>query len=403
MARHGKFGIEWISTLEGIGSLEPLWRELESTVHDRSVHSRFDWVYPWYQHFANEAKPRYGLPLLGVATIGNNVAGLAPFVSRRIKLSGIGLRCAELVGFNAQTGEMLISDSRPTLVGEFVRSLLSCGDFDVVRMNGFSEGTDRLDSVRKVTGKRQLELLDYYYPVVDLEQGCDHYFESRSNRFRRTLRRQIRMANQDFGGWELERNRTDTDERSVAAMMDRMTSIYNSSWKAVANSEPLPRDYIRFYADIAQRFGANGELDLSILRLGEQDAAFFLALKDRDILYDVFISYDQQFKALRPGEFLVKQLLPRIADDNCKLLVSHGAHEYKKVWSTGEVPQLRLLAFAKSLRAFAGQPFGFKFRRLIRRITLFARRLSLPSFKPARLAALRVLRSLKSTFRNSRL
>ena len=402
MAHREEISIEWICTLAGIEALEPQWRELEGSVLDRTVHSRFDWVYPWYRSFATGPQPRYGEPLLGVATIEDRIVGLAPFVSRRARQSGLRLRCADLVGFNAQTGEILVQDDKPWLVGRFVESLLERRDVDVIRMNGFAEGTKRLDSVREAADETRMELLDYYYPVVDLEHGYEHYLASRSTRYRRSLRRQANTADKEFGGWELERHRSPPDDESLTQTMDRTTSIYNSSWKTAANTELLPDDFVRFYRDIAQRFAITGDLDLSILRLGDGDAAFFLALKDRDVVYDVFVSYDQRFKAVRPGEFLVKQLLPEIARDNCRLLVSHGDHEYKKVWLTDRVRQLRVLVYARTARAFISHLLGFKLMPLIRRLRRFDKRLSLPSIKPARRAALRVLASSNSTLRKVR-
>lgn len=360
--------IEWTSCIKAIERLEPEWRILEATVKNRTVHSSFDWVFPWYRHFTGAGLAKYGQPLLGIAWQGDQLVGLAPLVRRESRFSRVMMRRVDFVGFNAETGEFLITDGQPSLVGAFMASLFESVKFDLVQLRGFQTNSREFVALEAAAKSRHfnIELSNYYYPIVNLADGYDAYYKSRSNKFRRVLKRQTEKINNDFGGWEIERFTNLDGEQSLRHALSRVTSIYNSSWKAV-NEQHLPNHFIAFYSDISTRFAANTKLDLSILSIGSQDAAFFLAIEDAGVLYDVFVSYDQRFKALRPGEFLMKQLFPSIAERNCRTLVSHGAHQYKKVWSTDEIPRVRVFIFSRRIRALIGWALQFKIRPFLKR------------------------------------
>jgi len=338
-------------------------------VTGRTVHSQFDWVFPWYEHYTSSGVEWQGKPLLGTAWRDADLIGLAPLVHRTVVVSRMKLRCIDMVGYNVQSGEFLVVDDFPGLVGIFVDSIINDTRFDLIRFNGFFENSEKLRAVKWAAKRNGLSVdcVEYCFPVVNLENGYAAYYAARSTRFRRAQRRQEEQAQNEYGGWSLERYKKADVDVDLDTVLERVTAVYNSSWKATGG-RVLPENHRLFYADIARRFARKGKLGLSFLKLGNIDAAFFLALEERGVVYDVFISFDDRFRDLRPGEFLMKQLLPLISRENIHTLVSHGEHAYKKVWSTDDVPQRRVHIYSHKPRAVVSRVLKFKLKPLMLRL-----------------------------------
>ena len=109
-------------------------------------------------------------------------------------------------------------------------------------------------------------------------------------------------------------------------------------------------------------------LSLPILSIGGRDAAYILAVLQRDHFYDVGLSYDESFANLGPGVYLMQQTLKRLADANVRTVVSHGAHDYKRHWATAFVPQQRMFIFASHPLAAAARLVRFRLQPLWQRL-----------------------------------
>ena len=357
--------IEWLNDIVDIELLENKWVELERSVNKRTVHSSFDWVFPWYKHLSVKEEKSFGKPLLGTAWKGDKLCGVAPLVIRNTKIAKIPMREIDMVGYNCEAGEFLIPDDMPELVGDFIESIIEAVNFDIIQLNSFSRNSDQFYALSKVTDefKLNIEFEDYFYALVNLESGYESYYKSRSSRYRRNLRNQEKKLSNE-GGWKLEKFTELEHEAELQSALSRMVSIYNSSWKAI-DGKSLPDTYQKFYEDISYRFAAKGMLDLSLLTVDSKDVAFFLALVDDGVLYDVFISYKNSFKSIRPGEFLMLQLLKNTPNHNIHTVVSHGAHDYKRVWASDFVPLTRVCIFSNGLKSNLARIISYKLKPMI--------------------------------------
>lgn len=362
---HTKLRIEWLNDISDIELLESKWVELERSVNHRTVHSSFDWVLPWYKHLSVNEEKQFGKPLLGTAWKDDKLYGIAPLVIRNTKFAKIPVHEIDMVGYNCEAGELLVPDDMPELVGDFLASIIKTVNFDIIQLNNFSKNSDQFYALKKVTEafKLNIELEDYFYALVNLESGYESYYKSRSSRYRRNLRNQERKLSNE-GGWKLEKFTELDHEAELQSALSRMVSIYNSSWKAI-NGKTLPDTYQKFYEEISYRFAARGMLDLSLLTVDSKDVAFFLALVDDGVLYDVFISYKNSFKSIRPGEFLMLQLLKNIPNHNIHTVVSHGAHDYKRVWASDFVPLTRVYIFSNGLKSNLARIISYKLKPII--------------------------------------
>ena len=73
-----------------------------------------------------------------------------------------------------------------------------------------------------------------------------------------------------------------------------------------------------------------------------------MGLVERGVYYDVTLAYAEEFAELSPGAYLMQQVLSDLASRGVHTLVSHGAHEYKRRWSTAFVPSTRMFLFSRT-------------------------------------------------------
>ncbi len=101
-------------------------------------------------------------------------------------------------------------------------------------------------------------------------------------------------------------------------------------------------------------------LSLSLLSLDGEDAAAVMGLVERGTYYDVTLAYAERFAHLSPGSYLVQQVLRTLASGGISTVISHGAHEYKRRWSSRFVSSPRTFLFAPSLRASSARFIRFQ-------------------------------------------
>jgi hypothetical protein len=114
-----------------------------------------------------------------------------------------------------------------------------------------------------------------------------------------------------------------------------------------------------FLSEIVSRLSASRTLCLPILSIGGTDAAFILGMVERGVFYDITLAYAETFEKLSPGSFLMQHTLEALASCGIQMVVSHGAHEYKRHWATRFVPQKRIFVFRPGLRTAAARFIRF--------------------------------------------
>jgi CelD/BcsL family acetyltransferase involved in cellulose biosynthesis len=355
--------IEWVRELTGLDRIEPAWRALEARVTQRSHVTTFDFLATWYRHYAGDYG---GAPLIGLAWRGDDLAGIAPLTVRQGQVGRIPVTRVDFAPTDSIAGEFLIEDDEPELVGGLLDGLAyEKVGFDVVCLNGFEPASSRVASLQQAAIRHRLamQMEDHAFAVVDLRRGYEAYKARLSAHYRRNLQqkaRKIAAAGFTVTGVQLHQG-ADTIETAIA----RMIAINEASYKL--EGQRLPDCHRNFLAEVARRFNARGLLSLPILEIGGRDAAFILGVVEHGCFYDITLAYDETFAKVSPGAFLMQQTLQQLAALGVHTVVSHGAHDYKKHWSTAFVPQKRVFLFAPSPRATATRVVRFGLQPLWKR------------------------------------
>ena len=355
--------VEWIRDLRELDRIERAWRSLEERATHRSHVSTFDFLATWYRHYAGEYG---GAPLVGLAWRGSELAALAPLTVRRGSVGRIPVTRIDFAPTDSIAGECLVEDENPSLVGALVDSLVTAGvKFDVICLNGFDPASGQLASLQQAATRHHLamQMEDHAFAVVDLRQGYEAYRAGLSAHYRRNLQQKAKKI--AAAGYTVEGVQLREGMDTIDAAIPRMIAINEASYKL--EGQRLADCHRAFLAEVARRFNRRGLLSLPLLSVGGRDAAFILGVVERGCFYDITLAYDESFAKVSPGAFLMQQALQQLASAGVHTVVSHGAHDYKKHWSTAFVPQKRVFLFAPGLRGMATRAVRFGLEPLWRR------------------------------------
>jgi CelD/BcsL family acetyltransferase involved in cellulose biosynthesis len=357
----GNVDIEWLTTSD----LDPLaaeWRALEDAVTHRTHLCMFDFLAPWYRHYAGDYG---GAPLIGLARRNGRLVGVAPLMIRGGSVGRIPVTRIEFAPTDVPAGEFLVEDRHPEIVEAFIASLAARGGFDVICLDGFETDSPHLAALRSAAARHRMtmDLDDHAYAVVHLREGYKAYVAGLSGHYRRNLKQKARKI--ESAGAEVSGIHLTADPGTVEEAIRRLIAVNEASYKL--EGQRLADHHRNFLADVIRRLASRGRLALPLLSIGGRDAAFILGVLDRNCFYDITLSYDEQFAKVSPGAYLMQRVLEKYDTDGIHTVVSHGAHDYKKHWASEFVPQKRAFLFAPTVRARATRMIRFGLRPLLQR------------------------------------
>ena len=332
--------VEWITRAADIEALAGEWRAFEPEVQNRTVFSTFDFLSNRYRNYPEDQ------PLIGIARRGSKLVGVAPFVMRRGSLGRIPITRVQFAMHDAHSGEFLIEDDQPETIGAFVDSLAGSVKFGLICLNGIEPGTARFRALEESANRNRLTIALTNHPnaIVDLKNGYEAYCQAMSRNFRRTVKRQAERVTAvgrtavDVVGFT---SGTDRLESSI----DRLFAVTEASYKL--KGQRLADCHRDCLAQLARHFGRRGMLHLSVLSIDGRDAAVVMGLVERGCYYDLTLAYAEEFAELSPGAYLIQEVLNDLAASGVHTMLSHGAHEYKRRWSTEFVPSTRVFLFSR--------------------------------------------------------
>ena len=356
--------VDWITRVADIGARADEWKALESAVPDRTVFSTFDFLLTWYRNYAGAYG---GDPLIGIARRGGTLVGVAPLVIRRGRLGGIPLTRVQFAMHDYFAGEFLVEDDHPETIGAFIDSLARDVQCDLISLNGIEPGSARFGAVEESAQRHLLAIEQTIHPnaIVDLKNGYEGYCDAMSRNFRRTVKRQAqRLA--AAGVPVVDGVQLTAGIDRLESSIDRLFVVNEASYKLKGQRlADCHRDYL---AGLARQFGLRGMLHLSLLSIDGKDAAVVMGLVERGYYYDVTLAYVEEFAELSPGAYLMQEVLRNLAASGVHTMVSHGAHEYKRRWSTAFVPSTRVFLFSRSISGRLSRFVRFKMAPLWRRL-----------------------------------
>jgi CelD/BcsL family acetyltransferase involved in cellulose biosynthesis len=267
---------------------------------------------------------------------------------------------------DAHSGEFLVQDDQPETISAFIDSLAGSVNFGLICLNGIEPGTARFHALEESANRNRLTIALTNHPnaIVDLKGGYEAYCQAMSRNFRRTVKRQAERVTA-AGKPAVDVVRMAAEPDLLRSCLGRLFSVTEASYKLKGQRlADCHRDYL---AALARHFGGRGMLHLSILSIGGRDAAVVMGLVERGCYYDLTLAYAEEFAELSPGAHLIQEVLRDLASTGVHTLLSHGAHEYKRRWSTAFVPSTRVFLFSRRGSAILSHFLRFRMARVWQR------------------------------------
>lgn len=165
--------------------------------------------------------------------------------------------------------------------------------------------------------------------AASLEGGLDGWLARRSPKFRRNLRRSLRMA--DSEGLTIER--WNPEEGVCEQIYSRMLAVEQRSWKgAIADGLFALR---KFYFELLVAYARSGMARVTFARIGDLDVGFNFGGAYGGIYRGQQTSYDQAYSALSIGSLMHFDTVRWLIEEEATLHhfgPVQGWHRYKFDW-----------------------------------------------------------------------
>lgn len=355
--------VEAVKTLSSFAGTEAFWNRLAAQSDNFTPFMSFEWFSFFWPKFCAENEP-----IVLVINENSRPAGIVPLWRKKIRWRGLPVTCLRFLAnyFSIRTGIICPAPDRGNLFEPAFRFLkesrigfdLFCADLIVK-----DSATDTM--LRQYVRERSLGcfcLPGESNPFVLIKGGWEEYLMARSKHQRFNVRhldklyeRGVNYRISSFTGQGLEE------------AAEKMFFVSRNSWKfsegtAICN-DPVKMD---FYRDFLRVAAGAGWLQLKIMEIDAVPAAFSYELKHDNKLYILKIGFNNDFRKLAPGAFLMNRSIREAfaagmrecellgSAEEWKLKMCDGSREHVKYWVFNDSAYGRFLyAWEKSVVAAA--------------------------------------------------
>jgi len=155
----------------------------------------------------------------------------------------------------------------------------------------------------RLEGSDTLQTLDYINTAwVEVRGSFEEFWEARGKNLRQNLRKQRRKIEGEGHVLSVD---IATEPERVAALFSDYASLESRGWKSrQGTAVTAESEQGRFYGDALQNFAQSGRAMCLALRLDGAPIAVDLCVRSADSLVILKTTYDEERKALSPGQLL---------------------------------------------------------------------------------------------------
>lgn len=222
---------------------------------------------------------------------------------------------------------------RPDLAApRLAELLLELDSWDLLSLSGLPTGAPWVDDFVDVLAQRVPTERGWTVQrhVADLSDGVDAWLARRSARFRRNLRRALRVA--EAAGVTYER----ADDQPLAPLCARLQTLEDGCWKAGIGATYIPGG--SFYGEMVVRLAAAGRLRVTFARLDGADVGYIFGGVLGDTYRGQQFSYADEHGDLSLGNLLQwHQMHDAVAEGLVRYDLGTTADWYKRRWADATV------------------------------------------------------------------
>lgn len=287
--------VKVLRDIEEIQRLEPDWQRLQTASHG-AVFSSHLWSMVWLRRFGDVASP-----LIATIWQGDELKGIAPFVSYRGSFRGYPLRYLCMVGNVGETTEfhdlgLLYDEDGPEMIEAFVESVRSV-PWNMLQLRDLR--WDRFATSFYEALRRRWpceEMVSKPCPRATLDPARDpiEQFEAR------TARKVRRILNQLDDEGRLGHRISRTIDQ-VSSAMDTYIEHHKLRWASKGGSIYADPVQAAFLKDISVACARRKDAVIYEVMIDGKVASQQLCIREGQVMHMYKIGMDDQFRAYAPG------------------------------------------------------------------------------------------------------
>jgi CelD/BcsL family acetyltransferase involved in cellulose biosynthesis len=342
--------VECVADERHLAGLQREWDELWSRSASRSFFLTYDWTRCGWDELraANEIR-------IFVVRDAGRALLIAPFMKSCRLERGLPTSCLTFIEHPEAQITDLVTCSED-VEGRAVRALFhhllhQAADWHLLSLDKIPEASPTVKHLRQLAAlvhepcELQPSHEAYYLP---LDGTWEQYLNSRSTRFRKTLRNIVNRSGRLGGQIEVKRHAGSEISSSV---LQKVFSVSDSSWKlvdGVAMTSQPPR--MRFFEDIISSPIQRAAVEIWLLEVDALPIASEIQVVDGPVVYALRSDYDEHYADFSPGALLQIEILKQLFGSRQEFYnFGVGLNPYKVRWTDARLSLVKFRAYNKCL------------------------------------------------------
>ncbi len=332
--------VETVTSTAEFERLEAEWNDLLDRSASRSIFLSWDWLFPWWTHFARSRE----LKLLLVRDASGRLVGLAPLLVNR---EGVGrtLRVVRFLGTEAVSSDYLdfLADAgleQPVAEAIWRALTASASSWDWIQLTDLLDDSLVLRVVRPLAQAQRFECdqtIGQTCPYLTMPADREGYWQALKLAMRNNLRRKGKYL-ASFGA-TFETTETAAD---MPAALEEFYRIHGNRWKVKGLTGNFIHPRIRaFHAQAAALLASKGRMRLYWVRAAQRRVGVIYGLQYKDVLSNYQTGFDPvppdpgiQESKYSPGMILIGHCLEDAIDRRMSEFdFLRGPEPYKFNWT----------------------------------------------------------------------
>jgi len=354
-----------IESVEDFDNIRPAWNDLCGKSTEYCPMLGHNWLSAWWDAFGEERQ-------LYVVLVwqGEQLVGAAPLAYETRKIHWQRRRV--ITGFsNAWVDRyhfLAVEPQKPIIDLVLEHLVNTAPHWDRIEFEPFDDSTSQMRLLVEALnekGMRSGMLASLQSPRLILGDSWEGMLQALSSSFRQTVKRKIRKA-EKTASIEM---RIATD----ASCIDDIMTISLESWQHENGTSMASTSQIRnFYTRVIQGAATDGSLQVGLMYINGEPAAFDFNLIGRSILHNFKLGFRRQYAQLSPGIVLKSYVLQEIFEHQSDRPIAEldfmGTSEpYKLSWTDSVRSHSRLLIFSDRIDMRFAHWLTFRLKPFVRK------------------------------------
>jgi CelD/BcsL family acetyltransferase involved in cellulose biosynthesis len=327
--------VDVVTDYDGFRGLKDEWAELLRASRSDGVFLSHEWLSSWWQAFGGGS--RMHVPCV---RDGGRLVAAAPMCIRHARFRGMPVRRLGFMvnGVSADADFVVADGERDARERLFAHLAADSGEWDMLdlaRLRTDSLTWRALPDLARGAGVAMATRTDKRIPYVPVEGNWEAFLKSRSQGFRKTVRKRANRIARRARSAEV---RTITGEAGAAEALGCMLEVSARSWKAPEGRSLDARpDQIRFYEGLWRALARQRCARLHTLYLDGRAAAYEFHLVYGQVANPLRADFDEALSDLSPGAYLECELIRGLFEDPAREVREYNScgdgYAYEMRWT----------------------------------------------------------------------